>query len=227
MKILFIVAHPDDEVIGCGGTIAYHVKKKDDVKVISFTNGTGSRNKKDKLINSKNSYIRKKSYLLASKILNFKWIANLNYPDNELDTVSKLSLVKEIEKITLKFDPDIVYTHHTSDLNIDHQTIATATLIAFRPTIKKKHTEIRFFEIPSSTDYTSFKIDPIFKPNLYIDISKFWRKKYSALLAYKQEMMKYPNSRSLKGIKNLAEYRGNSVGLKLAEAYEVVRKVVS
>ena len=69
-------------------------------------------------------------------------------------------MVKEIEKITLKFDPDIVYTHHTSDLNIDHQTIATATLIAFRPTIKK-HTEIRFFEIPSSTDYTSFKIDPI------------------------------------------------------------------
>lgn len=226
MKILFIVAHPDDEVIGCGGTIAYHIKRKDDVKAISFTNGTSSRHKNDNSI-SDISNIRKKSYVLASKILNFKWIANFNYPDNELDTVSKLTLIKEIEKIASKFNPDIVYTHHTSDLNIDHQIISTATLTAFRPTIKKKHTEIRFFETPSSTDYTSFKIDPIFKPNLYIDISKFWNKKHSALLAYKQEMMKYPSSRSLKGIKNLAEYRGNSVGVKLAEAFEVVRKVVS
>lgn len=228
MKILIIVAHPDDETIGCGGAIVYHKKLKHKIEAVSFTDGVSARNLKDNKLNDSSIIkLRRKNSILASKILGFKWLENFKYPDNELDSISILNIVKKIEQISKKFKPDIVYTHHIGDLNIDHHIISKACLTAFRPLNKNKKTEIRFFEIPSSTDFAAYKISPNFKPNLFIDISKFWQKKKSALLAYKKEMMSYPNSRSISGIENLAKYRGNSVGLKMAESFEITRKIIS
>ncbi|MDB2527640.1 PIG-L family deacetylase [Candidatus Pelagibacter bacterium] len=220
-KILIVVAHTDDETFGLGGTIAKHSKNKDKIFAMSFTDGVSSRNK-DRLIKKKRQIASQK----AANILGFKWIKNLEMPDNQLDTVSLLSIVKEIEKVKRSINPDLVYTHFSSDLNIDHQIISRATLTAFRPETKDKSFEFRFFEVPSSTDFGFYKLKKSFKPNLYNCINNFWKKKEKAIKCYKDEIKKKPHSRSLYGIKNLASYRGSTVGKKYAEAFEIVRKTI-
>ncbi len=220
-KILIIVAHTDDEAFGVGGTIAKHRKNKDKIFAISFTDGVSSRKINKKLIQDRLNAAKK-----SAKILGFRWIENFNLPDNQLDTVSLLSIIKNIEKIKKKIKPDIVYTHFSSDLNIDHQIISRATLTAFRPDIKDKSFELRFFEIPSSTDFGFYKLKKTFKPNLYICIDSFLGKKIKAIKSYKSEVKKKPHSRSIEGIKNLAKYRGSTVGKKYVEAFEIVRKTI-
>ena len=221
-KILIVVAHTDDETFGMGGTIAKHNFNKDEIFAISFTDGVSSRSKKKNSIKN-----RKKASRDVEKILGFKWFRNLELPDNQLDTISLLSIIKEIEKVKKIIKPNLVYTHFSSDLNIDHQIISKATLTAFRPEINDKSFELRFFEIPSSTDFGFYKLRKSFKPNLYICIDPFWKKKISAVKKYKDEIKKNPHSRSLEGIKNLAQYRGSTVGKKYVEAFEIVRKTIT
>jgi len=221
-NILIIVAHTDDETIGCGGTICKHIEDGDKVFAMSFTDGISSRSVKSKKL-KKARYLSAKQ---ASKFMGFKWIKNLNFPDNQLDKVPILKIIKEIEKIKDKLKPLIVYTHNFSDLNIDHKLIAEATLTAFRPTPNSKLSELRTFEVPSATDYSQIKNRKNFVPNLFIDISKYWKKKNNTLKIYKSEIKKKTHSRSFEGIKNLAKLRGNQSGLKIAEAFEIIRKII-
>lgn len=172
-KILIVVAHTDDETLGCGGAIQNHVKNKDKVFAMSFTNGISARNKHSKQDIGRRANAAKK----VSKLLGFKWIKNLNYPDNKLDQVSLLELIKEIEIVKKIINPDIVYTHSFSDLNIDHRVIAEATLTAFRPGPKENLKELRSFEVPSSTDFRMLQDQKIFIPNIFLRINKFWKKK--------------------------------------------------
>ena len=219
-KVLICVAHPDDETIGCGGTMAKHLNNGDKVFCISMTDGVSSRNtyKKNDL---KKRHLSKKK---AEKILGFKWVKTHKiFPDNQLDTVKFLDIVKTIENIKRKINPSIIYTHYPEDLNIDHRIVAEATLTAFRPTKNNFH-KILAFEIPSSTDYRYYKKNT-FNPNYFNDITKFWKVKKNALLAYKQELKKSPNSRSLKGIEALAKYRGMQNGLKCAEAFMILKQI--
>lgn len=218
-KILICVAHPDDETIGCGGSIAKHVKNGDKVFCISMTDGVSSRDNFKKSDVKKREISKKKS----ESILGFKWVKNKMFPDNQLDTVNFLEIVKTIEKAKTKIKPTIIYTHYPDDLNIDHRIVAEATLTAFRPT-KNNFERILAFEIPSSTDYRYYK-KKNFNPNYFNDISKFWIKKKKALLAYKQELKKTPNSRSLKGIETLAKFRGFQNGLKCAEAFMILKQI--
>lgn len=222
MKILVVVAHRDDETIGLGGTIARHVSNGDLVYCISMTDGVGARKSKNRKIEIET---RKKSSLKAGKILGLSWIDEANFPDNALDTVSLLSIVKFIEKAKLKIKPSIIYTHSSADLNIDHQIVSKATLVAFRPHPNEFWQEIRAFEIPSATDYGHKSITGDFNANLYIDISKTWKKKLKALKEYKTEIKESPYSRSLSGLENLAKHRGHQVGVKYAEAFEIIRKI--
>ena len=218
-KILIIVAHPDDETIGCGGTIAKHVHNKDKVFCVSFTDGVSSRGASN--INKKK---RVTSKLKASKILGFNWINNTHvFKDNQLDTYPLIKFVKIIEKIKKKINPDIIYTHNSSDLNIDHKVISNATSVAFRPQPNEKFRKIIAFEIPSSTDYSNE--DFFFRPNHWVNISNYWKIKEKALNAYGQEMKKKPHSRSHEGIKNLAKFRGNQSGLDLAESFKIIRSI--
>ena len=223
-RVLICAAHPDDETIGCGGAIAHHVKDKDKVYCIYMTDGVGARHSKtkDKLINQ-----RKKNSLLAAKILGFKWLLDCcgNFPDNGMDKVRLLDVVKMIEKTKKKIRPHIVYTHSPNDLNVDHRIVAQATLTAFRPQAKEIWEKILAFEIPSSTDFAYFKKNKTFQPNYFLDIKKYWNKKKKALQAYKIEMKKFPNSRSLKGIEILSKFRGMQNGLQQAEAYEILKSI--
>ena len=219
-NVLVVVAHPDDETIGCGGSIAKHVSSGDKVFCISMTDGVSSRGNYTIKDIKKRELSKKK----AEKILGFKWIKNRKlFPDNQLDTVKFLEIVKTIEAAKRKIKPTIVYTHFPEDLNVDHRIVAEATLTAFRPT-KKNFDKIFAFEIPSSTDYRYYK-KKIFNPNYFNDISKFWIIKKRALLAYRQELKKYPNSRSIKGIETLSKYRGTQNGLKYAEGFMILKQI--
>ena len=220
-NILVVVAHTDDETLGLGGTIAAHTLLGDNVYGIAMTNGVSSRNNKTNL----KIKIRKKAAISASKIIGLKWIKGGNFADNAMDDTPLLEIIKIIENAKSKINPSIIYTHSSNDLNIDHRIVCEATLTAFRPQPNETWEEIRTFEVPSSSDYGHKSITGFFHPNLYINISKTWEKKLKALTKYKMEMRDKPHSRSFEGLKNLAKYRGNQVGLQYAEAFEVIRKI--
>ena len=164
---------------------------------------------------------------MASKILGFKWLLDCcgDFPDNAMDKVKLLDVVRIIEKAKKKIIPHIIYTHNPHDLNVDHRTVAEATLTAFRPQTKEVWKKILAFEVPSSTDFAYFKKNKIFQPNYFLDIKKYWNKKKKALQAYKTEIKKFPNSRSLKGIEILSKFRGMQNGLEQAEGFQILKEI--
>ena len=221
MNILVVVAHSDDETIGLGATIKRHILLGDSVSVISMTDGVGGREKTQ----SDESLLRAESARSASEILGFSWEAQYDFKDNELDDYPLLDIVKSIEEIKSTISPDIIYTHSSADLNIDHRVVLNAVLTAFRPQPHENYTEIRLFEVASATDYGSTSVTGIFEPNLFVNITETWDAKEAALHAYKSELREYPHSRSLDAIKNQAKMRGSQVGLLMAEAFQVIRKI--
>ncbi len=215
-KILIIAAHPDDEILGCGGTIL-KLKKNNLIKVIFMTNGTDARGK-----NKKASQKRIQGCLNLFKKLKLNKPLILNFPDNKMDTVPLLKIVKKIEEILSKFNPEVVFTHFDGCLNIDHQITFKATVTACRPLKKTSVKKILSFEVPSSTEWALSK-DKKFQPNYYINISKYIKEKILLMKYYKDEIRPFPHSRSLKSIKTLSEYRGASAGVKNAEAFYLYR----
>ena len=218
MKILIYAAHPDDETFGCAGTILRHVKKKDKVYVVFFTNGEGSRKSLSKNNLKKQIDSRKKQSALVAKKLGIKNFFYESFEDNELDKNSLLTLVKIAEKYKSIVKPDIVYTHFFNDLNIDHKLVSNAVITAYRPNNRENCKQILFYEVLSSTDFSIGKHS--FVPNYFVDISKYIKKKLSICKIYKNEIKK-KQGRSLKDIKNLAEHRGNQSNFKFAEAFQV------
>ena len=233
MKILIIVAHPDDEVLGMGGTILKHTKNGDDVTVAYLTTGITSRrsskyNNSPSYKLSKNESLKIKKQILelqndakkSAKILNVKKTIFFDYPDNELDTVSLLKIIKTIEELTKQTKPDRIYTSHFGDLNIDHRIVYESVITAVRPTeIKVK--ELLCFELLSSTEW-SFSYD--FKPNYFIDIKDELKSKVKAMKFYKNEIRAYPHPRSIDSIKHSAGKWGTVSGFIAAEAFQLIRK---
>lgn len=219
--ILVVVAHTDDEALGCAGTIARHVKNGYNIYGISMTDGDGARGTGD--IDKQKERVQ--ASINAGKILGLKWLEGGCFPDNAMDTVRFLDVVKVIERVKTLTKPIIVYTHSSADLNIDHRIVSQATLTAFRPQPNEVWEEIRTFEVASATDYGHSSITKEFTPNLYVDISETWQTKLAALKEYGVEMRQSPHTRSIEGLENLAKYRGFQVGLTYAEAFEIIRKV--
>lgn len=219
--ILVVVAHTDDETLGLGGTIAKHVENGDTVYGVSMTDGVGARVEQD------GEEIKKRAHasIKAGNILGLTWLEGGSFPDNSMDTVPLLAVVKVIEKAKSLVKPNLVYCHSSADLNVDHRVVSQATLTAFRPQPNDIWEEIRTFEIASATDYGHKSITNLFYPNLYIDIKATWNKKLSALREYEMEMRDAPHTRSFEGLENLAKHRGYQVGLYYAEAFEIIRKI--
>ena len=233
MNILVITAHPDDEVLGMGGTILKHAKNRDKVTVAYMTTGITSRrssnyqsipsyqtNKKQKSIMKNQIDELRKDAEKSCKLLKVKKTIFFDFPDNELDTVPLLKIIKSIENIIKEIKPDRVYTSHYGDLNIDHRIVFEATLTACRPA-KFPVKEIMCFEILSSTDW-AFSYE--FKPNYFIDIKNELDHKIRAMQIYKNEIKKFPHPRSAENIKNSAHKWGTVSGLKAAEAFQLIRK---
>tara|TARA_A100001015_G_scaffold15960_1_gene18703 strand:+ start:7682 stop:8371 length:690 start_codon:yes stop_codon:yes gene_type:complete len=218
-KILVIAAHPDDEILGCGGTLIKLKSLKCEIEIIFMTNGVSSRNLKNP---NKKILERKKSTKNVAKFIGIKKIHFLNLPDNKLDSVPLLNIIKKIKKLIKDYKPNHIFTHSEFDLNIDHRITYNAVLTSTRP----EDIDIKSlicFEIPSSTDY-SFNYK--FRPNLFIDIQDFYNKKLTCLKFYNQELRPFPHPRSYENIKNLSQIRGSSVGHKISEAFEIKKLII-
>jgi len=220
-KILIISAHPDDEVLGCGGTVARLNKEGHTIYTLILGEGVTSRDDlRDIKKREKNILELKGEAKKANAILGVKEVFFRNFPDNRFDTVPFLDIVKVIEKIKNNIKPDIIFTHYEKDLNIDHQITYKAVITAARPIKGETVKEIYSFEIPSSTEW-SFPLS--FSPNVFYDISETIETKLKALEEYKSELKEYPHPRSLEGIELIAKNWGMKVGLNYAEAYKTVR----
>jgi len=220
-RVLVVAAHPDDEMLGCGGTIAKLSKKKCKIFSLFFTDGVSAREKnKHKEINQ-----RKTNSLKALKVLGVKQSKFLSYPDNSLDKVPLIKIIKEIENIIKVFKPDTIFTHTSVDLNIDHEIVSRAVITATRPKPNFCVKNIYLFETLSSTEWNFNFKKKSFNPNFFVDITKSINIKIKAAKEYKKEIDSWPNPRSINGIKNLAKYRGQSVGVKYAEAFYLFRKI--
>lgn len=217
MRIAGIFAHPDDETLACGGTIALHSKKKDSISILLLSEGPAARDSENK---NRNARQHAKN---ACKVLGVNNLEILKYPDNEMDSVSLIDLVKDIEKFISKYKPEIIYTHHGGDLNIDHELINKAVLTACRPFSRQIVKEIYACEINSSTEW-SFNSKLNFVPNYFVDISSTLSKKIKALNQYKNEVREFPHPRSSEGLKTLSSYRGMQSGFSSAEAFMLIRK---
>ncbi len=224
MKVLVVVAHPDDEVLGCGGTIAKYSKNGYKVNIVIVAEGLTSRdnernlNKRLLQLNSLKKQSKESSQILGANSIEF-----LNLPDNRLDSLDLIEIVKKIEKIVFKFKPQEIFTHHHGDLNIDHRIVHQAVMTAARPHSADFVKKIITFENPSSTEFQSLSFNSYFKPNYFQNIENFLPLKIKALKKYKSEIRQWPHSRSTKFLEILAKYRGSISGLKFAEAFFIER----
>lgn len=223
-NVLVVVAHPDDEVLGCGGTIARHVAGGDHVEVVFFTDGVGARFEDESSAFQAEQVIRNGSARRAAEILGIAPPACFGFPDNRLDGINLLDLVKAVERIGERFRPSIVYTHWAGDLNVDHRLVYQSVITAFRPMEGTTVTKIRAFETPSSTEWGDRTVTLAFQPNLFIAIDRFMDVKRCALEVYAQELRPFPHPRSQEAIEALACWRGAESGLKAAEAFVTIRE---
>ncbi len=221
--ILVVAAHPDDEVLGCGGTMARHAYEGDEVHVIFMADGVTSRGNNQGFLDEIDK--RKKSAIKACVTLGAQPPQFLGFPDNKMDTCSILEITQKLENLINKIKPEIVYTHHNKDLNIDHQLTHQAVMIACRPQPESCISEIYSFEILSSTGWNSSSEGNIFAPNTFIDITETWKKKIDALHCYNDELRIFPHARSYKSVEALLIYRGTNVGVECAEAFQLERKI--
>ena len=217
-KILIIAAHPDDEILGCGGAIS-KFKDENYIEVLFMTNGVSSRGK-----NKKKIFERKKACYDLFKHLSLPRPTIFDFPDNQMDKIPLLKIIKKIEKKIRSYKPDTIITHFSNCLNIDHRITYEAVITACRPVNNLSVKKILSFEIPSSTDWAVFK-GKNFQPNYFIDISKHIKNKINYIKYYKEELRNYPHSRSIPAIKALASMRGASCGVKYAEGFYLNRFV--
>lgn len=224
-RVLCVVAHPDDEVLGCGGTLAKHAQRGDAVSVIVFADGVGSRQgvslaplrlvSLSEDIKERHGMCRK-----ACKILGTEDVWLHQFTDNAMDMLPMLQVVQQVEKHVDRFKPTVVYTHHSGDMNVDHRVVAEAVRTACRPLPGSAVRRLFFFEVPCSTGWGAG-----FVPNYFEDISATLETKMEAAGAYGAELRPWPHPRSAEGIRTLAQYRGASVGVPVAEAFMIGRIV--
>ena len=225
MKILIIAAHPDDEVLGCGGTIARLTNEKKNVYVAilgeGITSRYGQREQADqKLIEELGNRSRQ-----VSKLLGIKELFLFNLPDNRFDTVPLLDIIKIVEDLVNRLRPGIIYTHHAGDLNIDHAITHRAVLTATRPVENCPVKELYTFELPSSTEWAFSQFKPAFQPNVFVDISATLETKIQAMQIYESEIRHFPHPRSSQVLRAIAERWGSGVGLPAAEAFQLARSI--
>jgi N-acetylglucosamine malate deacetylase 1 len=225
---LVVAAHPDDEVLGCGGTLARLANEGHAVHVLFLADGESSRTSASGDASSKLIEARNAAADEAGRILGFASVRVRQLPDNRLDTVPLLDIVKLIESVIDETQPQVVFTHHTGDVNVDHRLAHEAVLAACRPQPGHSVRELYFFEVPSSTEWRppSSAVAP-FGPTRFVDITQTLPLKLRALeSAYGAELRSFPHPRSLDGVTALARWRGASVGVAAAEAFMVGRQII-
>lgn len=222
-KILVVAAHPDDEMLGCGGTLARLKAQQCDVSIVLLGEGPTSRGEgQDPAVVRGHA---DSSAMQAAKSLGITDVRHLSLPDNKFDSVPLLDIVQKIEKVKAEIEPDLILTHHAGDMNIDHRITHQAVMTAFRPLPGEK-ASILGFEVLSSTEYAPNNSLPAFLPNVFVNITGYLPEKLAALEAYQSEMRQWPHPRSFQGVEHLAHLRGCQCGCDAAEAFVLLRAVL-
>lgn len=224
-KIMVVVAHPDDEILGVGASINKLFDLGALIKVVILGEGITSRGETRDL-NMFDQQLRnhKKNILEAKAFLKYQELALYNLPDNRFDTIPLLDIIKIIEKEKEEFKPEVIFTHHLGDVNIDHQKTFEAVNVATRPLESEFVKAIICFETLSGTEWIPSNDPRKFNPNFYLEIkNKNLQSKIDAMNSYEYEKRKFPHPRSEEGIKTRAKMWGITIGKKYAEAFQIIR----
>lgn len=219
--VLVCAAHPDDEILGCGATMARHARAGDEVHAVILGRGIAARGADAAASEALEAAARR-----ANAIVGVTSLRLFDFPDNRMDSVDLLALAKCVEEEFARVRPTIVYTHHRSDLNVDHGLVADAAAIAARPLPGASVRSLLFFEVASSSECRPAGVLPPFEANWFVDVSETLDRKLAALREYASEMRAFPHPRSLEAIEHLARWRGASVGVAAAEAFVNGRHLV-
>jgi len=223
-SILILAAHPDDEVLGCGGTIAKLTDQGAIVHIAFLADGVFSRDG-DAAAQHQELQVRRAAAQKACNILGAKSVSFGEFPDNRMDTVALLDIIKVVEELIARHKPEVVFTHHAGDVNIDHRRIHEAVVTACRPQRGHPVKTLLCFEVPSSTEWQLTGSAPAFAPNWFVNISDTLDRKLAALDAYAAELRAWPHPRSRRGVEHLAHWRGATVGVDAAEAFMLGRQL--
>lgn len=226
-KVLVVAAHPDDEVLGCGGTAARLSAEGAEVRFLILGEGITSRQTTRSRRSAKNALAALgRDAAKAADIVGARGVEILSFPDNRFDEVALLELVKAVESRIQRFEPTAVFTHHYGDLNIDHQLTCRAVMIACRPVAGATVRHVYAFEVPSSTEWSPPQLGGAFEPTCYVSLSaEQLHRKIKAMECYGSEARKAPHPRAPESLRALAVWRGANAGLPFAEAFEVMRTV--
>lgn len=226
MNILVLAAHPDDEILGCGGLMARSAAEGHRVHLAIFGEGISSRYAKRSAASRTLLARLRRDSREAAKILGVSAPRFFDLPDNRFDTVPLLDIIKRIEALIAETKPDAVYTQHGGDCNVDHQVLFKATLAATRPVPGSGVRRVYAYYVASSTDWAFRQFAPEFRPTTFVDIAPYLEKKIAAMAAYSTELRDFPHPRSLRSLRALAESYGGMAGLEAAEPFQLVREVV-
>ena len=216
--VAVIAAHPDDEVLGCGATLAQLVDVGVQVSVLFLSTGEGARAETD-------DPARQQAAKAALSCLGVAGAETARFPDNQFDTVALLDIVKRVEAFLDANRPQTVLTHFAGDLNVDHRLTAQAVVTACRPGVRFAPASLLSFEVPSSSEWNLDPGSPRFRPSVYVDATSGMARKLAALAAYEAEMRPFPHPRSEEGVTALAKVRGTEAGVTMAEGFELLRSI--
>jgi len=218
MKTLVIAAHPDDEVLGAGASIARWLDEGRKVNLAILGEGATSR----EATNRRAVAVLERTAIEAARRLGAAPPRFLGLPDNRFDSLPLLEIVQRVESLIEEFQPELVLTHHGGDLNVDHALTFRAVLTALRPMQGGRVRELRTFEIASSTEWAFGRFEPAFRPNCFVEVSATLQRKLDAMECYESEARAFPHPRSSQALEALARTRGAQSGFMAAEAFETI-----
>lgn len=223
-NVLVFAAHPDDELLGLGGTIRRIVNNGVEAHAVILAEGLTSREEKRSDADFSELKELQDDARKAAGIIGYKSIDFCGFPDNRMDGTELLDIIKVVSKYLEKYKPDTIFTHHHGDLNIDHRRTCEAVLTACRPVGDYYVKRIYAFETPSSTEW-NFTYNESFKPNVYFDVTDTLQAKIDGMNCYRSERTEYPHPRSSEALLSLGKYRGSNIGVSLAEAFELLYEI--
>jgi LmbE family N-acetylglucosaminyl deacetylase len=225
MNVLVIAAHPDDEVLGCGGTMARLASEGAAVSVLILANGLTSRLGFDAERDAGLLKIHHERARRAGALLGAKEVNVAGFADQKMDTLPLLDITQAIEREIARVRPEVVFTQHGGDLNLDHVIAFRATLTATRPMVGGVVRRVYSYEVASSSEWAFNQFEPRFHPSVFFDIAAQLETKIAAMQVYESETRAFPHPRSPEALRALALHRGAAAGMRAAEAFQCVRSL--